>query len=422
MQTSILVEVLARSFSGGEQTVDAVCARGEGALGRPWRWLRPLARRYLIAFEGETRPSLAEIERFLRDDDGFARALQRYRRKLTVAHWLTQPPRMDPVPAAADWNIPRIDTAGDLADWLSLTPSELDWLADLKGLTYRRGASAMLQHYRCRELQKGSGGIRLIEAPKPRMKDVQRRILSGILTPIPPHPAAHGFRQGRSIRSFAAPHAGQRVVLRMDLHDFFPSISLSRVAAFFRTAGYPDAVATLLAGVCSSWHPLFPRRHLPQGAPTSPAIANLCAYRFDCRLNGLAHASGAEYTRYADDLAFSGGREFERSIDRFAAQAAVLLSEEGFAVQHRKTRVMRQGVRQYLAGLTANAHPNIVRADYDRLKAMLTNCVHKGPASQNREGHANFREHLAGRIAFVHMINPARAQKLRAIFARINWP
>ena len=90
-------------------------------------------------------------------------------------------------------------------------------------------------------------------------------------------------------------------------------------------------------------------------------------------------------------------------------------------MNHRKTRVMRQGVRQYLAGLVANQRVNIVRADFDRLKATLTNCVRLGPETQNRDAHPSFRSHLHGRVGFVEMINPVKGKRLRAIFDRICW-
>ena len=154
---------------------------------------------------------------------------------------------------------------------------------------------------------------------------------------------------------------------------------------------------------------------------TSPALANLSAYRVDCRLRGLADSVGASYTRYADDLAFSGEKGFERSVERFATQVAAILLEEGFAVHHRKTRMMRQGVRQYLAGLVTNERVNVVRADFDRLKAIVTNCARQGPESQNRESHPAFRMHLAGRVGFVEMVNPAKGARLRKIFDQICW-
>jgi len=90
-------------------------------------------------------------------------------------------------------------------------------------------------------------------------------------------------------------------------------------------------------------------------------------------------------------------------------------------VNHRKTRIMRQSVRQHLASLVTNQRANVVRADFDRLKAILTNCIRLGPESQNREAHPRFRLHLEGRVGFVESINPARGQQLRALFDRITW-
>jgi hypothetical protein len=138
-------------------------------------------------------------------------------------------------------------------------------------------------------------------------------------------------------------------------------------------------------------------------------------------LAGLARSVGAQFTRYADDLAFSGNKNFGRHIERFSTHVAAILLEEGFNVHFRKTRIMRQGVRQHLAGVVLNRHTNIMRPDFDRLKATLTNCVRHGPVGQNREGAGNFRSHLEGRLAFAEMINPAKGKRLRGIFEQIQW-
>jgi hypothetical protein len=202
--------------------------------------------------------------------------------------------------------------------------------------------------------------------------------------------------------------------------------------------GYPELVAERLAGLCTNAAPasvwagremdvdwetrqIYRRAHLPQGAPTSPALANAMAYRLDLRLSGLARVAGAAYTRYADDLAFSGDAEFARGVGRFAVHAMAVAMEEGFSVNARKTRVERQGVRQQLAGLVVNERVNIARDEFDRLKAVLTNCVRLGPESQNREGHAAFHDHLRGRVGFVESVNKVRGAKLRSIFERIVW-
>lgn len=214
----------------------------------------------------------------------------------------------------------------------------------------------------------------------------------------------------------------------------------------FRAAGYPDDVAWALTLLCTNVAPpaganvvldryashddvrdlrhaemLARARHLPQGAPTSPALANLCAYGMDVRLGSLATELDLAYTRYADDLVFSGDVELARRAQRLEAFVAAIVREEGFAVNHRKTRVMRTGVRQLVTGVVVNARINVARDAYDRLKATLHNCVRRGPASEDREHHADFRAHLAGRIAHVTSLNPARGEKLTRIFERIDW-
>ncbi len=258
--------------------------------------------------------------RFLLRDPGLKRAWSKYQHELQVDQWLTEPQQMQPVAAAEGWNIPEIESPGALAEWLGVTYGELRWFADLKGLAYKNN-QPLLSHYYYRVLAKQSGGLRLIEAPKPRLKEMQRQILARILEQVPPHRAAHGFVKGRSIKTFVAPHVARPVVLRMDLQDFFPSFGGARIEGVFRTLGYPETVADLLGGICTNatpgdvWtqagaetdtvqlrqaHSVYARPHLPQGAPTSPALANICSYRLDCRLAGLANSVGAEYTRYAD--------------------------------------------------------------------------------------------------------------------------
>src|SRR5262249_31369206 len=113
------------------------------------------------------------------------------------------------------------------------------------------------------------------------------------------------------------------------------------------------------------------RRHLPQGAPTSPALANLAAFGLDVRVSGAAKKSGASYTRYADDLAFSGGVAFAKQAERFRILVCRIAAEEGFTVHWEKNRWMRSGRRQRLAGLVVNARPKPARADFDPLKAIL---------------------------------------------------
>jgi len=415
-------------------------------LGRRWRWLKPLCDRVLVAFRAGKPVRRARLAEFLRHDAGFQRGCQNA--KVALRPVIAQASRLAPAMSPATgppafWTVPEITTPEALAERLETDLAHLEWLADCQGRE-RTVRHEPLRNYRYCWLKKASGSFRLIESPKPRLKRIQRRLLDEIVVEIPPNDAAHAFRPGRSVASFVAPHAGRCVVLKMDLTDFFPSITAARVVAIFLTAGYPEDVARLLAGLCTNTAPievtrqidqaqadrttdswrsrrLLAQPHLPQGAPTSPALANLCAFHLDARLFGLACAAGACFTRYADDLVFSGDAAFARGADRFARHVAAIVLEEGFSIQHRKTRVMRQGVRQQAAGVVLNSHPNVSRREYDQLKAILHNCARHGPAGQNRAGHTDFRAHLLGRIAHVSNINPQKARRLEAIFDRITW-
>jgi RNA-directed DNA polymerase len=436
--------VLAEAFLAGPLDLERMVERATLVLGKRYRWVRPLARRVLAAFGGGARIRSVRVAEFVGNDTSFQRACEGSNLRIHFARWakLVMTPASGP---PALWSVPAITTSAELASFLDIDPSELDWFADIQRRE-RTSRGEALRHYRYRWVAKPSGSFRLIEAPKPRLKAFQRRILDEILGHVPPHDSAHGFRPGRSITTFAAPHVGQAIVLKMDLRDFFVSITSARVTAIYLTAGYPEPVARLLSRLCTNtvppqvmhqvtraapdgagrampWQDQRPCAcpHLPQGSLTSAALANLAAYRFDARLAALSTAAGAVYTRYADDLVFSGGHSFARSIQRFSTQVAAVAIEEGFALQHRKTRIMRQGVRQRVAGVVINQKINMARDDYDRLKAILCNCMRHGPSEQNRSKVADFRAHLAGRVAQIKRLNPDRGDKLARLFEQIRW-
>jgi hypothetical protein len=224
----------------------------------------------------------------------------------------------------------------------------------------------------------------------------------------------------------------RQVVATFDLANFFPAIARPRINGLFRSLGYPAENAARLAGPCTTATPasarsrlprpeLFAIPHLPQGAPTSPALANLLAWRLDARLHGLARAAGANFTRYADDRASSGSVEFAKSLPRFGKAVATILGEEGFFLNHSKARIMHRHAAQRVTGLSVNVHCNIARRAYDVPKFILHNCARTGAAAQNRDHRPDFRAYLEGRIAWVEQINLKRAAKLRRLFDRIDW-
>ena len=426
---------LAAAFLLGPWTADGLARQAARACGRRRRWFRPLARRLLAAF-GEAPADLTpeRLAAFLAADEELQRHWLAHRSECDPAfrEVVTASPKMLP----SRWDVPALPTPAALAGWLGLSLPELDWFAGSRASP--DPPPGPLRHYQHQWVPKRRGKFRLLEIPKARLKAIQRRLLHELLDRIPPHEAAHAYRRGRSVLTYAAPHANRPVVLRFDLRDFFPSVPVARVRAVFRAAGYPAPVARLLAGLCTHRTPTdvlasapaalgtlaekrYRAAHLPQGAPTSPALANLRAFRLDRRLAALANAVGAAYTRYADDLAFSGGEAFGRAFRHFRVRVAEIVMEEGFEPNLRKSRRMGQSVRQQLAGVVVNVRPNVGRDEFDRLKAILTNCVRHGPAGQNRDGRADFRAYLGGRVAHVAMINPSRGARLRALFERINW-
>ncbi len=136
MPDSLLASALARSFLAGKPTAQQVADRAGGTLGRRWRWLGPLAKRFVKTFEGVTRPRHRDVVEFLLQDKGFLSACAKYGDELSIGQWLTDFPKMQPVAAAGTWDIPAIESTGELADWLGLAPGEPEWFADLKGLGY----------------------------------------------------------------------------------------------------------------------------------------------------------------------------------------------------------------------------------------------------------------------------------------------
>ena len=429
----IVASVLADALLAGAPEIDGFIRRAAWCLGRKHRWIAPLSRRLFQRFGSSLRPrDRQKLVAWIRDDEGFRNAWTAARVP-RIAHYVLEPARMEPrTGALAACDIPSLATPADLAAWLGVNLGELDWFANVRDMN---GAEGPLSHYRYAWVAKRHG-MRLMEIPKLRLREIQRRILRGILDAVPVHGAAHGFRKGRSCRTYVEPHVGRDVVLRLDLRNFFQRIPASRIHAFFGTLGYPEAVARALTGLCTHSVPMQVARrggtaweeakrfgvpHLPQGAPTSPALANLCALHFDLRLEGLAATLGGQYTRYADDIAISGGEELRRRLSAIAASIAVIALEEGFEINHRKTRAMHRSHRQLLTGIVVNEKPNVRRQDFDRLKATLTNCVRHGPVSQNGGMRADFRAHLVGRIAYVRSLNRERASRLQALFDRIDW-
>lgn len=317
----------------------------------------------------------------------------------------------------AQLGVPVLATPADLAQALGLSIPELRWLCF-------HAEAPQKTHYVYFEIAKRSGGTRLLAAPHRRLAAAQRWVLDHVLARLEVTPHAHGFVPGRSTISNARLHVGRDIVVNLDLAEFFPTIAFPRVRGLFESIGYSPAVATLLALLCTE----SPRsavihdgvtfwvaagdRALPQGACTSPAISNLVTRKLDRRLAGATRKLGWTYTRYADDLTFSAGAPAAGSLALLLARVRHIVRDEGFMVNERKGRIQRRSQRQSVTGIVVNDKPGVPREELRRLRAILHRARTTGLAAQNRDQHPDFVAYLRGKIAYIAMIDPARAAAL----------
>lgn len=319
--------------------------------------------------------------------------------------------------------LPLLETEGDLAEWLGIPLSRLRWFTHDKKVD-------PVWHYVRYEVAKRSGGQRVILAPKHELKAFQRKIYREMLLKLPFHQSAHGFATDRNIVTNALPHVTKQYVLNLDLKDFFPSVGYRRVRGLFLALGYSLPVASALTLLCTerdrrpikrNGQTVFvsvSERALVQGAPTSPALANLVARRLDARLSGMTEKLGVTYTRYADDLTFSGN-DYEK-IQMVNRRARHIIAEEGFIVHDSKTRFYRQSNRQIVTGIVVNERANTPRELRRKVRAILHNAMKTGLEAQNRNGYPDFRAYLHGLIGYIHEANPTHARELLEMLRSIH--
>lgn len=438
----LLARAVARTALAGERQAPSLRARLAACIDAPPAWLDALSQQLGGWTPGRwQRHDLDTLAAWLRQDAVFL-SVQGDRHPPFVRRYLLRPVYAGrPAPLGLDGlGLPALATPGELAAWLELSRAGL-WRLCLPAAWQRRRPLGE-QHYRFAPCEKASGGMRLIEAPHPHLKAVQRRLLDGLLARVPVHEAVHGYVAGRSVRSHAEAHRGQAVLLRFDLQDFFTSVSASRVHALWSTLGHPLPVARALTALCTvaTPEPVLQRlreegglgwpqaqrlrdAHLPQGAPTSPALANLCAFGLDLRLAALAEAFGARYTRYADDLVLSGPPALLKQARRIEARVAAIALEQGFRLNHRKTHVAPAHRQQRVCGIVVNQRCNLPREEFDRLKAVLHRCMVSGPSAVQLAlpAGSTLREHLQGRLGWATQLNAAKSARLARLYERIDW-
>lgn len=324
----------------------------------------------------------------------------------------------------AQSQLPVLHTLLDLASRLDMPTGEVQWLC------YHR-AVATIDHYSRFRIPKRSGGMRTISSPKPRLRIAQSFIKTEILDRLTPSAHATGFRPGMSIVNNAEPHVAAALVVRIDIKDFFPSITFPRVRGYFESIGYNPGMATVLALLCTEsprstvefqgqrYYVARGPRGLPQGASTSPGLANLIARGIDGRLTAWAagRPEGWRYTRYADDLIFSTD-DANADVASLLATANTVVNGEGFTINDKKTAVMRAPHRRMVTGLVVNSDIRVSRRHMRNLRAFFHQCENRGLEAVSAAIGRDAKSVAVGHLSYVHMVN---ADQARVLLERHPW-
>lgn len=326
--------------------------------------------------------------------------------------------------------LPVIESVEDLAKKMDLKVGRIRFLA------FHRKVSK-INHYRRFYMAKKSGGKRLISAPMPQLKFVQHWLLENLLNKVRIHEAAHGFVPGRSICTNAAPHVGADIVVNMDLRNSFPTLTYPRVKGMYRSLGYSEQLAIVFALLCTEpevdevemdgqrYYLHKGERHLPQGAPTSPAITNIICRRFDARMQGIADQLGLTYTRYADDVTFSGPTSAKVNLGKLLWRTQAVIQDEGFVLHPDKLRIMNKGARQEVTGIVVNEKLSLNRSTLKRFRALLFQIELDGIAGKTWNGAPKLLPAIRGYAYFIQMVDPEKGQayvgRVNAILAREGW-
>nr|WP_312971339.1 reverse transcriptase domain-containing protein [Pseudomonas sp.] len=285
-------------------------------------------------------------------------------------------------------------------------------------------------HYVSFIIKKKSGNDRVIKAPKTKMKALQRAVYEKLKDFYYPKPVVHGFLQERSIKTNAIPHSSKRYVFNIDLKDFFGSIHFGRVRNLLMShpINAPHNVATVIAHICCS------EGKLPQGAPTSPLIANMIMRKLDSQLQALARENKCHYTRYADDFSFSftcSKRDLPRNIVDLSEDDSVapggklkgIIEDNGFSINPEKTRLKPWFQRQMVTGLIVNEFPNVPR-DFVRRTSSMINALKKYGAFNAEKAYIEIEEARSRQLKARQKIRVATkdgSHFLNVLNGRINY-
>ena len=302
-------------------------------------------------------------------------------------------------------------------------------------------------------IAKRSGGRRFIKVPAPPLNYVQKWIHQHILEPIPAHKASYAFIKNKSIKDCAIQHCGAKWLIKLDIVNFFETISEIQVFKVFNSLGYQPLVSFELARLCTIASPEHsPRKlyknwwatkkykaiteydqillgYLPQGAPSSPLLSNLVMRECDVKVASIAKKYNLKFTRYSDDIILSTrSSEFSRKIAKeVIKEVNHILSKQGYLPHFKKTKIIPVGAKKIVLGINVDGPVPRLQKEYkDRIKQHLYYLKKVGPVdhvlTRGFDSIWGFKAHLRGMIDYANMIEPNYAKDRLDEFNAINWP
>lgn len=259
-------------------------------------------------------------------------------------------------------------------------------------------------------LKKKDGTPRPIRAPKDKLKTIQRAILKNILSDIKLPPCCYGFSKNKSIIENAKVHSKNDFLLNLDIQDFFPSVHHTKVQQIFSDIGLSNEISNILCGLTTYEY------RLPQGAPTSPFLASFALSNLDYRLMKLAESNYLTYTRYFDDVSFSGNKRvvfLEKDILR-------IIKEEGYKVKMSKRKLFEKGEEKEINGILIT-NKKLALKNTEELFDYVSDISKYGLSKLGSDNPEKEKQSLKGKIAFLGQVDQEQANKIEAVFASILW-
>jgi RNA-directed DNA polymerase len=252
--------------------------------------------------------------------------------------------------------------------------------------------------YRDFSIKKKNGKLRHLKEPLPSLKEIQCWILENILYKIPVSRFAKAYIKNRNLIDNVKYHKNRETIVNLDINEFFSSIKRPYIEKIFLNLGYSSNVSNLLSKLCSC------NEVLPQGAPTSPYLSNLYLSDFDEKISSYCKYKDIRYTRYADDMTFSGKIDSERLI-KFVSS---ITSYYKLEINTQKTKVLGRNQRQTVTGIVVNDIIQIPKKKRDKIRQEVYYIKKLGLSShllKTGNKRQNYLQHLLGQINFALYIN-----------------